>query len=310
MSQTPLVSIALCTYNGARFLREQLDSLVNQDYSNLEIIVTDDCSSDQTRQILEEYAERFSFIKLYLNTENLGYVKNFEKAIQLCSGDLIALSDQDDIWSLDKISKMQEHIGDHLLSYHDSEFINERGESMNKKLSDVVNMYAGNDFKPFLLFNSVSGHACLFKKELIQGGCLPFPKAVFHDRWLAFAATNLGSIGYLNLSLVKYRQHENSDTNILKLDRKKVEAAVGTDHNIKKTIAEITALLEFKALKNPEFMTRFLKLYQNRLNSRICLSLVILMYSNFNSLFYISRKSTSSKINFVFKHLWGKKKGE
>ncbi|SMC72781.1 glycosyltransferase family 2 protein [Pedobacter nyackensis] len=305
--QTPLISIALCTYNGENYLIEQLDSLVNQDYPNLEIIVTDDRSSDQTVSIIQDYITKFPFVKLYQNAENLGYIKNFEKAIQLCSGDFIALSDQDDIWALDKISKMVDHIGDNLLIYHDSEFINDDGETMNKRMSDIIHMYAGNDFRPFLFFNSVSGHACLFKKELVEQGSLPFPKGVFHDRWLAYTATNMGSIAYLNLPLVKYRQHDNSDTNILKLERKNISTAVTGNRKIQNTIVELETLLKFKHNKDPDFVAQLLQLYRQRLTSYICFSLVILMYKNFSALLYTSNKSTLSKLNFVFKHLWGGK---
>src|SRR5688500_10348209 len=94
----PLVSIALCVYNGEKFLREQLDSLVNQSYPNIEIIASDDRSTDASLLILQEYADRYPYFKFGQNEQNLGYVKNFEKVISLCSGDLIALSDQDDIW--------------------------------------------------------------------------------------------------------------------------------------------------------------------------------------------------------------------
>src|SRR5258708_3925751 len=101
-----LVSIALCTYNGEAYLKEQLDSLIDQTYPNCEIIIVDDCSKDGTVDILKQYANEYTQIKLYINTENLGYTKNFEKAIVLCNGEYIALCDQDDIWDKNKISIM------------------------------------------------------------------------------------------------------------------------------------------------------------------------------------------------------------
>src|SRR5476649_2579474 len=98
MSEYPLVSIALCTYNGARFLSQQLDTLVNQTYRPIEIIVVDDCSTDDTFAILTEYAGRYPNFKIYRNDVKLGFTANFEKAVKLCTGDLIALCDQDDLW--------------------------------------------------------------------------------------------------------------------------------------------------------------------------------------------------------------------
>src|SRR5882762_9584184 len=98
MTQTPLVSIAICTYNGARFIRPLLQSITDQSYDDLEIIIVDDCSQDGTFDILNTFQEADRRVKLYRNEQNLGYVKNFEKAIDLCTGEYIALCDQDDIW--------------------------------------------------------------------------------------------------------------------------------------------------------------------------------------------------------------------
>jgi glycosyltransferase involved in cell wall biosynthesis len=304
MSKNPLISIALCTYNGEKFLREQLDSLVHQDYPNLEIIITDDCSSDQTPNILQEFSSRYPFITVYYNEENLGYIKNFEKALRLCNGEFIALSDQDDIWSLNKISLMVDQIGENMLIYHDSEFIDDSGKSMNKKMSDIINMYSGNNFRPFLLFNCVSGHACLFKQELLNS-CLPFPKGVFHDRWLAFTATNLGSIAYLDLPLVKYRQHESSDTNILKIDRVERTTNIEGRERIKKTILELETLLTFNLIKDRAFLEKLLQLQQDRLQLYFCPKLVVFMFKNYKMLLHILNKNAVSKLNLVTKHFWG-----
>src|ERR1700741_1533394 len=123
MSDSPLVSIALCTYNGARFLSQQLDTLVNQSYEPIEIIAVDDCSTDETFDILTEYAGRYPSFKIYRNEVNLGFTENFEKAVKLCSGDLIALCDQDDLWDTKKIRLQVNAINGHVLIYHDSEFI-------------------------------------------------------------------------------------------------------------------------------------------------------------------------------------------
>lgn len=307
MSKTMcLVSIALCTYNGEKYLIEQLDSLVHQTHRNLEIIVVDDCSIDSTVNILEEYSHKYSFIKVYQNEINLGYIKNFEKALSLCAGDYIALCDQDDIWNLEKVTLQVNAIGDSLLIYHDSEFIGNDGLPMDKKMSDVINMYQGNSCKPFLFFNAVSGHACLLKKELLKYS-LPFPNGVFHDRWLAYTATNVGSIKYLDQALVKYRQHENSDTNILKLTRKEIKNELHGVQKIKRSLAEIEVMKSFPLNREQLFVNKLHKLYTGRLDSYLCPSLVLFMFRHLKSLLYISNKNTASKLNFVFKHIWGTK---
>src|ERR1700742_869803 len=106
MSTSPLVSIALCTYNGERFLSKQLDSLLSQTYINIEIIIVDDGSHDNTWNILIDYAQKNKRLQISQNARNLGHTCNFERAIKLCNGDYIAIADQDDIWESDKIKTM------------------------------------------------------------------------------------------------------------------------------------------------------------------------------------------------------------
>jgi len=102
-------SIALCTYNGEQYLKEQLESYAYQTQLPDELIVCDDGSTDSTIDIIREFADSASFsVKLYINEQNLGSTKNFEKAIRLCTGDIIFLSDQDDVWREDKISLMSQ----------------------------------------------------------------------------------------------------------------------------------------------------------------------------------------------------------
>jgi len=218
MEQSPLVSIAVCTYNGAKFLAAQLDTLVNQTYKPIEIIVADDCSNDDTFAILTEYAAKYPQFRIYRNEKNLGFPANFEKAVKLCSGDLIALCDQDDLWDHRKIELQVDAIKDNILIYHDSEFIHEDGASMHKSMSDVMNLYRGSEPEVFLFFNCVSGHSILMKKELLNDA-LPLKKDYFHDWWLAYVATNAGKIDFIPQCLVKYRQHDRSDTNILRRKR-------------------------------------------------------------------------------------------
>ena len=301
-----LVSIAVCTCNGERFLKEQLNSLVNQDYPNLEIIIVDDKSTDNTLNILNAFSSQYSNIKVYGNEMNLGYKKNFEKAIQLCKGDYIALSDQDDIWELDKISKLVNHIGDAVLIYHDSLFIDNKGKSLNKKMSNILNMYHGNNYKPFLFFNCVSGHACLFKRDIVEK-VIPFPELIMHDQWLAFCATNLGEIKYLHEPLVYYRQHEDSDTNILKRNRKKVSKKKSGREKVERAAMEFKIFSEYKYLKGKEFVNKLYQLYIDRLNSYLSPALMIFLFTNYKHLLYIYKKSAFNRFNFVYKTIWGLK---
>ena len=110
----PKISIALATYNGAAYLKEQLESYCSQTQLPDELVVCDDCSTDETIRILEKFIQDAPFeVQICKNQINLGVTKNFEKAVSLCTGDYIFLSDQDDIWLADKIKVLTEVLNRH-----------------------------------------------------------------------------------------------------------------------------------------------------------------------------------------------------
>ncbi|HOP46419.1 MAG TPA: glycosyltransferase family 2 protein [Desulfobacteraceae bacterium] len=206
-----LVSIALATYNGEKFLREQLDSIVNQSYTNMELVVVDDCSTDGTIDILEQYFSKIN-IKLYRHKKNSGFVKAFEKALGMCSGLYIALCDQDDIWEKNKIEQLVNVINGYSLVYSDASLIDSYGtifiESMHKyyeisKRSDI-------GFKDLVFNNYIVGCCSLFKRDLLNDA-LPFPPDLMvHDWWIALIASKKGRIKYYDKPLLRYRQHANN----------------------------------------------------------------------------------------------------
>ena len=217
----PLISIALCVYNGERFLSGQLDSIINQDYHNLEIIVVDDCSTDNSWSLLQIYQRSDNRIKTHRNEHNIGYVKNFEKAIILCTGRYFALADQDDIWVSDKISVMTEAIMDNIMAYHDSDYLDENGILIGQEtVSSRFNVYDGGSCIPFILFNCVHGHATLFNSE-IKKFIFPFDGRFPHDWWLTYVAFNVGTVKYIDRVLVHYRQHQSTITDSLILKKNK-----------------------------------------------------------------------------------------
>ena len=207
--QTPLVSIAMCTYNGEQFLREQLDSLINQDYKNYELVIVDDCSTDATYSILEEYAEKYSYIELHRNTTNLGFKKNFEKALGLCNGVYIALCDQDDIWYPNKVSAHLKHIGNYSLVYSEVELIDKKGQKLDEDFPSV-NLLEGKCHLSLLFGNCVTGHASMIRKNLLRDA-LPIPPGVnLHDQWIAFVAASSQGIKKIPKTLSLYRKHGNN----------------------------------------------------------------------------------------------------
>src|SRR5437773_10945714 len=134
----PLISIVLCSYNGERFIKEQVDSILSQTYSNIELIISDDASTDGTPNILNGFKENQN-VKLFFQPENIGSAKNFEFATRNATGAFIAFSDQDDIWLPQKLEKLYLAIADGSLVYCDSELIAEDGKRLNKKISDLRN---------------------------------------------------------------------------------------------------------------------------------------------------------------------------
>jgi glycosyltransferase involved in cell wall biosynthesis len=301
MNNTPLVSIAMCTYNGDRYLQQQINSLVDQTYPNIELVIVDDGSTDNTLRLLESYKATDTRITIHQNPQNLGYVKNFEKAISLCKGDYIALTDQDDIWELNKIEALVNNIGDAVLIYHDSILIDNNGEKI-RLMSDLFNMYTGNSPLPFLFFNCISGHSMMFTKQLVSvlGA---FDNRFYHDWWIAFVAANTGTVKYLDQALVKYRQHQDANTDILRSRKKS-----GTK---KPKYSE----LNLPWLKNCErldgrcqhFIEQLIHdhIHPNALNR---LHLFKLLLSNFNLLFYTKKRSTLNKLNVVRKMAFYRRK--
>ncbi|MDY0005784.1 MAG: glycosyltransferase family 2 protein [Spongiibacteraceae bacterium] len=202
----PLVSIALCTYNGERYLAEQLESLLHQTHTNLDIRVFDDGSSDGTLAVLQTYAARDPRIAIHTNVENLGYIRNFELALQACPGEFIAMCDQDDIWHPEKIETLLAEIGDKLLIYSEVELMDQHGTPTSGRFPQVTRL-EGHCALSLLLDNCVTGHACLLRRDLLAQA-LPFPEGIIaHDQWLAIVAAAQGGLKASGHVLSRYRQH-------------------------------------------------------------------------------------------------------
>ncbi|HSF39047.1 MAG TPA: glycosyltransferase [Thermoanaerobaculia bacterium] len=216
-SPEPLVSVAVATRNGARYLREQLDSIYAQTWTNLEVVATDDASTDGTAGILAGYA-RERGLRFEVNPAPLGLVKNFERAIWLCQGDFIALSDQDDVWKPEKIATLVERIGGATLIYGNiQEHIDLDGSRKVEEGFEPIFRFArahgsGRPTRHLLAENWVVSHSVMFRREL-AGHALPIPPHQrYHDGWLALVASKLGGIVYLDERLQVYRRHKESLT--------------------------------------------------------------------------------------------------
>lgn len=221
---SPLVSIVLATYNGEKFLAEQMQSLISQSYQNYEIVAVDDCSTDKTVEILKEYKNKNNTIKVFVNETNLGFIKNFEKGCALSTGDFIAFCDQDDVWHPDKVKKLVEAIGDYAMIYADSIVCNENLQPTGKKISDVTLCKDYYSCLEYAVFARIYGHALLFKKSFYES-ITPFPDIIPHDWWFAYNATLHGGFKFLPQVLVYYRQHSSNLFGIIGGKKKITEEA-------------------------------------------------------------------------------------
>lgn len=305
MKDLPLVSIALCTYNGEGFLKKQLDSIINQSYLNTEIIVTDDCSTDTTRQILEAYQKKDERIKLYFNEENLGYTKNFEKAVMLCTGKYIAFADQDDIWVSSKISDMVDEMDGHIMVFHNSDLIDENDNQIGDyTVSNTTRIYDGESCLPFLFSNCVHGHATLFESRLKEY-LIPFDKRYSHDWWLAYVAFNAGKVKYIDKILVHYRQHQSSITDTLKFKANK-DALVKLVKGIERILPDLAMIkhcADFKYNRDPILMNKAYQLLSGLAKGKERINCFIFLVKYFDLLFYMRFKPKKflSKLNMARK---------
>ena len=306
MPRLPLISIALCTFNGEPYLREQLDSLLRQDYPRLEIIAIDDASTDATPDILGEYAARDPRLQAHRNPSNLGFRRNFERALGLCSGELIAPSDQDDIWAPAKLSRLQEILGSAIMSYCDSELIDEHGHALGQRISDEFNVASLGDPVAFVFNNCVSGHAMLVRRALLADA-LPLPSNLFHDWWLAYVAASLGRIEYCPEPLVSYRQHATSVTDH---SGRRTAAAVGKPsghrldalHDIQRRIESFAG---FEQGREVEFLHTLEGLWREQEHKLICLKLTRFLLQHRHRIFALQTDQRFRHSRRALKYFWG-----
>lgn len=219
MAELITISVALCTCNGARFLGEQLASLVDQTLRPIELVVCDDASDDGTWQLLEEFRHSAPFpVRLRRNTRRLGIGQNFEQAIRLCTGDVIALCDQDDVWLPDKLMLYsQRFMGDADAVCCDARITNAELVPLGYTLWDrIVFTYSqrrvaskGRLLEVLLKHYVIAGATLAFRAEL-RNCLLPIPPNWLYDAWLAVVLSSNGKLCIVDECLQLYRQHENN----------------------------------------------------------------------------------------------------
>ena len=208
-----LISVVMCTYNGAKYLKEQIDSILQQTIADFELVVCDDCSNDGTWEILQEYAANDERIRVCRNGQNLGFLKNYEKALGLASGTYIAMSDQDDIWMANHLEVLMNLLGERTIACGNSLLVDENGDSLDMTLKEQEDLTVVSE-KPMdvalsimVYRNPFQGAAMLFRRSFLEKA-LPLPDGVgYHDSWFAALACFMKGISYTDEVILKYRMH-------------------------------------------------------------------------------------------------------
>ncbi|AYF98350.1 glycosyltransferase family 2 protein [Protaetiibacter intestinalis] len=216
----PRISVALCTRNGGRFVAEQLRSILEQSHPVDQIVVSDDASTDDTvavvRAVLDEHPASDRSDVVLTNERPLGVTSNFEQAIAACSGDLIILSDQDDVWHAERVASAVQTLGEPgaSLVHSDARLVDADGRDLGVSLlralevsdADTQRILARDAVHVFIRRNLATGATIAFRRELFSL-CRPFPPIWLHDEWLAMIAAATGGLRLDLRELIDYRQH-------------------------------------------------------------------------------------------------------
>jgi hypothetical protein len=207
----------MCTYNGSRFLREQLQSIRSQTRLPDELVICDDGSSDDTARFLTAFGSESSFsVRVFSNQERLGPAKNFEKASRLCTGDIIILADQDDVWKPQKVARLLEAFEQHpeaMYAFSDAEMVDQGGASLGETLWEAISFrqrldeFSGpGQLKLLLKKNLITGAAMAFRASF-RDIVLPIPSGWMHDYWIALLGSALAYGVPISEPLFQYRRH-------------------------------------------------------------------------------------------------------
>ena len=214
------ISVAIATYNGSKFVEEQLNSILNQTIVPREIIVVDDCSNDDTVQIINKLQKKHANIYLFINDNNCGPIETFKNAILKCNYDFISLCDQDDIWELNKLQRCYEElliindVNRPCMVFSDLKMIDVFGNAMEPSFWTVQG-YNPRKFnlKQLLIGNIVTGCTIMINKCMKEEiSKMPVDDVMMHDHWIALIAYTNGNFKIIYEKLIRYRIHQTSVT--------------------------------------------------------------------------------------------------
>ena len=225
-----MISVAMATYNGEKYIFKQIESILNQSVPVDEIVISDDGSYDRTIEILNTFHD--DRIKIFHRTETLGYVKNFYEAISRTNGDIIFLADQDDIWELDKVSVLTTYIKRYgtavmcsnfsLIDADDCEIKDRSLFQMNPMLKHIKEGKTEISLNKLLFGNLVQGCTYCFTSDIKRLFIELHNTEVIHDYQIMLIAGVIGKVVFINRPLIKYRIHSNNAVGF-KIKNRKLE---------------------------------------------------------------------------------------
>lgn len=275
MNQDKIIEILMATYNGEKYISEQIDSIINQTCKNWKLLIRDDGSQDKTLEILEGYEKRDKRINILRDIKgNLGFVKNFEELLKNSSEEFIMFSDQDDYWIENKLENYINELGTLSekeqkmpLLIHSNSFVCD--ENLNVKKKEFINSKIAAHYKKNSYFFSyiVQGSTALINKELMDIG-LPFLKNVtLHDRYFHLLAEFFGKRIFISKSLIKYRQHSGNEIGAKGSIIKKILKKRYFDREDRELIVEIQKKYKNRiSEKQSEQIEKYLKITDRKQN--------------------------------------------
>ena len=228
-NQKEQIDILLATYNGEKYLSELIDSILSQTYKNIRLIISDDCSKDNTREILDKYKKEDSRVIVYKQEQNQGYVKNFEFLLKKVESDYYMLADQDDVWLPEKVEKsLQKLKAENAdLVFGDLEVVDQNLKTIYPSFNDF--MLLSRKIQKYIkssklnyLYNCITGCTILAKSKFISQ-ILPVPttsKYFIHDHWIGIIMSTYGKLAYMPEKYIKYRQHGDNQVGTNKISHK------------------------------------------------------------------------------------------
>lgn len=200
-----MISVCIATFNGEKYIKEQLSSILKQLNNSDEVIISDDHSTDNTLEAIQSFND--SRIKIFLNDKEKGYTRNFENALEKASGDIIFLSDQDDVWMDDKVKKSLRLLEENDFVLSDAQVVDNDLKTLAKSNFELRNVQHG--FLNNFIRCRYLGACYVFNKKVLEKS-LPFPKNsgyIPHDYWIYMIAISNFRVGVIHEPLIQYRRH-------------------------------------------------------------------------------------------------------